>query len=171
MIAWTNDRTATLTRMWADGASASQIATALGGGATRNAVIGKVHRLGINHETRAAVLAPTKRPEPLIVLGQPKPSRNATLQPPEPEPAPEPAPEAEAPPPAFPERPSRVPLLALDEDMCRWPLGDPGTPTFGFCGAERQPLPAGSRAGATRPPYCACHAEIAYRPRVSGRTA
>jgi len=46
-MAWTDDRVATLTKLWADGLSASQIAKQLGG-VTRNAVIGKVHRLGLS---------------------------------------------------------------------------------------------------------------------------
>jgi len=47
IMAWTDDRVATLTKLWADGLSASQIAKQLGG-VTRNAVIGKVHRLGLS---------------------------------------------------------------------------------------------------------------------------
>ncbi len=46
-MSWTDDRVATLTKLWADGLSASQIAAELGG-VTRNAVIGKVHRLGLS---------------------------------------------------------------------------------------------------------------------------
>ena len=44
---WTEDRVELLGRLWGEGLSASQIAAALGGGVTRNAVIGKVHRLGL----------------------------------------------------------------------------------------------------------------------------
>ena len=47
-MAWTDDRVETLKRMWGEGASASQIAKELGG-VTRNAVIGKVHRLGLSN--------------------------------------------------------------------------------------------------------------------------
>ena len=46
-MAWTEDRVATLTKLWAEGLSASQIAKELGE-VTRNAVIGKVHRLGLS---------------------------------------------------------------------------------------------------------------------------
>jgi hypothetical protein len=44
---WTEDRVEQLKSLWTEGLSASQIARALGGGVTRNAVIGKVHRLGL----------------------------------------------------------------------------------------------------------------------------
>src|SRR4028118_2052185 len=47
-MSWTDERVETLRRMWAEGASASQIAKELGG-VTRNAVIGKVHRLGLSN--------------------------------------------------------------------------------------------------------------------------
>lgn len=57
---WTNDRVQTLTRLWRDGLSASQIARALAGGVSRNAVIGKVHRLGLNG--RANPSPPGARP-------------------------------------------------------------------------------------------------------------
>ncbi|NBU29555.1 MAG: GcrA cell cycle regulator, partial [Caulobacteraceae bacterium] len=46
-MGWTDERVNTLRTLWAEGLSASQIAKQLGGGVTRNAVIGKVHRLGL----------------------------------------------------------------------------------------------------------------------------
>src|SRR6056300_126663 len=46
-MAWTDDRVETLKQLWTDGLSASQIARKMGG-VTRNAVIGKVHRLGLS---------------------------------------------------------------------------------------------------------------------------
>ena len=47
-MSWTDERVETLKSMWSDGKSASQIAKELGG-VTRNAVIGKVHRLGLSN--------------------------------------------------------------------------------------------------------------------------
>ena len=44
--------------------------------------------------------------------------------------------------------------MELREAMCRWPLGDPTTPEFRFCGAH----------AATGLPYCPHHAQIAYQP-------
>ncbi|MCH8491038.1 MAG: GcrA cell cycle regulator, partial [Oceanicaulis sp.] len=58
-MAWTEERVETLKKLWADGLSASQIAKQLGG-VTRNAVIGKVHRLGLSG--RAAPTPPGRRP-------------------------------------------------------------------------------------------------------------
>ena len=55
---WTDQRVEQVRTMWAAGQSASQIAKALGGGLTRNAVIGKVHRLGMSQEGRATVAKP-----------------------------------------------------------------------------------------------------------------
>ena len=52
-MSWTDERVETLKRMWNEGQSASQIAKELGG-VTRNAVIGKVHRLGLSHRVGGA---------------------------------------------------------------------------------------------------------------------
>src|SRR4030081_2846895 len=49
---WTDERVETLKKLWADGLSASQIAAELGG-ITRNAVIGKVHRLGLSGRAKS----------------------------------------------------------------------------------------------------------------------
>jgi len=57
-MAWTEDRVEILTKLWAEGLSASQIAKQLGG-VTRNAVIGKVHRLGLSG--RAKPSNPSKK--------------------------------------------------------------------------------------------------------------
>jgi hypothetical protein len=72
-MSWTDERVETLKRMWAEGQSASQIAKELGG-VTRNAVIGKVHRLGLSNrapggrddeeETPVAAAKPEPKPEP-----------------------------------------------------------------------------------------------------------
>src|SRR5476649_1611887 len=51
-MSWTDERVALLTKLWADGLSASQIAAELGG-ITRNAVIGKVHRLGLSGRAKS----------------------------------------------------------------------------------------------------------------------
>ena len=67
-MSWTDERVETLKRMWAEGQSASQIAKELGG-VTRNAVIGKVHRLGLSNRNdeapeAAAPAAPEAKPAP-----------------------------------------------------------------------------------------------------------
>ncbi|WP_277022950.1 GcrA family cell cycle regulator, partial [Paracoccus hibiscisoli] len=62
-MSWTDDRVETLKRMWSEGQSASAIAKELGG-VTRNAVIGKVHRLGLSNRNDEAEAAPAPAPEP-----------------------------------------------------------------------------------------------------------
>src|SRR6188472_1916212 len=52
LMSWTDERVELLKKLWADGLSASQIAGELGG-ITRNAVIGKVHRLGLSGRAKA----------------------------------------------------------------------------------------------------------------------
>jgi len=54
----------------------------------------------------------------------------------------------------------RVTLMDLRESMCRWPMGDPTSPDFRFCGA-RSPIGAG--------PYCAYHSRVAYQPAQDRR--
>ena len=82
-MAWTDDRVSTLRRLWASGRSASQIADELGG-VTRNAVIGKVHRLGLSGRDRAgtgaaaqAVLERTKA-KPAAARKSPPPVKAKT---------------------------------------------------------------------------------------------
>ena len=66
-MSWTDERVETLKKMWGEGQSASQIAKELGG-VTRNAVIGKVHRLGLSNRAgsggNAAKAAPKEKPAP-----------------------------------------------------------------------------------------------------------
>ena len=59
-MAWTDERVARLSKLWAEGLSASQIATDLGG-VTRNAVIGKVHRLGLSGRVKSTTGGRPKR--------------------------------------------------------------------------------------------------------------
>jgi GcrA cell cycle regulator len=67
-MGWTEERVSELKKLWAEGHSASQIAKKLGA-VTRNAVIGKVHRLGLSG--RATPSRPVKRPPR---LARPKPA-------------------------------------------------------------------------------------------------
>ena len=79
-MSWTDERVELLKKMWGEGQSASQIAKELGG-VTRNAVIGKVHRLGLSNRTTGATAKPTgpaaaapaakeARGKPAAALGQ-----------------------------------------------------------------------------------------------------
>jgi GcrA cell cycle regulator len=149
-MGWTDERVESLKKLWLDGLSASQIAKQLGG-VTRNAVIGKVHRLGLSGRA-----TPSQPPRPVF-----KPSRAPRVAA-APAPAPRPAavePEP-GPPPALPviaavDSAGSATVLTLGAHMCKWPIGDPATDDFGFCGRRSD------REG----PYCGEHARVAYQPQ------
>src|ERR1700712_446905 len=61
-MSWTDERIELLRKLWLDGLSASRIAAELAGGVTRNAVIGKVHRLGLSGRVKAAAPSAPARP-------------------------------------------------------------------------------------------------------------
>jgi len=151
-MGWTDERVNTLRTLWAEGLSASQIAKQLGGGVTRNAVIGKVHRLGL--AGCATPSRPAKRP---VRLARPRPAATGVM------PAlPRPRLATAAPvlhivPPLEPVRQedgSTVSVLTLNDRVCKWPIGDPADPGFAFCGR-----------GACAGPYCQDHARLAYQPQ------
>ncbi|MFC3631495.1 GcrA family cell cycle regulator [Paracoccus angustae] len=199
-MSWTDERVETLKRMWSEGQSASAIAKELGG-VTRNAVIGKVHRLGLSNRNDEPEPAPAPAPEP---VAEKKADRKPApaVQAPRPEPQPEPAAPAREEPaeeepvsqPVFtpvprrpivpagqplPPQPSaneispetlasvrevekrarKLTLMELTERTCKWPIGDPATEKFWFCG-----LP--SQAGK---PYCEAHVSVAFQPMSSRR--
>ncbi|MEJ2116586.1 MAG: GcrA family cell cycle regulator [Alphaproteobacteria bacterium] len=144
---WTEDRIATLKRLWAKGYSASQIAVRLGG-VTRNAVIGKANRLrlasrkGEYPRRNSRVRQRQTRPVPpwKISRAVSKPVTPADL--------------ASASP--VPPTPLKLALLDLTENTCRWPIGDPQDENFHFCGCQT------SGDG----PYCEHHARMAFQPYV-----
>jgi len=145
-MGWTDERVETLRKLWLEGLSASQIAKQLGG-VTRNAVIGKVHRLGLSG--RAAPSHPSRQ-----TFKAPRPPRPVTAPAPRPR-AIEPRPAAAAPRPApFVELPGTATVLTLGAHMCKWPIGDPSSRDFTFCG----------RRASEERPYCADHARLAYQP-------
>ena len=74
-MTWTDERVETLKKLWTDGLSASQIAAELGG-ITRNAVIGKVHRLGLSGRAKSPVLGGAAAAQ-----GAPAPAHDAGLAP------------------------------------------------------------------------------------------
>ena len=164
-MAWTDDRVELLKKLWAEGLSASQIANQLGG-VTRNAVIGKVHRLGLSGRTttsRTKAARPRRRPvhtHNRASRPQLRTHGNTALKP-----AFDPNAEEE-----FELEPTiieelvipiseRASILTLKEDTCRWPIGDPGDEDFHFCGRH-------SEQGV---PYCPHHCHIAYQPAQSRR--
>jgi GcrA cell cycle regulator len=164
---WTDERVELLKKLWSEGLSASAIAAELGG-VTRNAVIGKVHRLGLSGRAKAPAPQPQRRPKPTRVPSHPmrttpafvrgNTALAADLSPsvavdPEVTPAPKHAQDVVIP------LSERVTIMELREQMCRWPLGDPGREDFRFCGTKVGP------GG----PYCAHHAAIAYQPVLDRR--
>ena len=154
-MGWTDERVESLKKLWLDGISASQIAKQLGG-VTRNAVIGKVHRLGLSgRATPSQPARPTfKAPRPpRPVSAAPVMPRRVAATPAVAAPAAVSAPHLPALP-ALPEAPGSATVLTLGAHMCKWPIGDPSTDEFTFCG---------KRAG-DEGPYCVEHARLAYQP-------
>jgi GcrA cell cycle regulator len=166
---WTEERVELLKRLWNEGFSASQIAAKLSEGVTRNAVIGKVHRLnlaGRAPQARTALPRPRRTREPTHPGRTPTmrlPTFGATALKPvmraEPLPRPIPIPEPE--PLRLVDLPEggRVTILHLSDKTCKWPIGDPGREDFCFCGHK-------PREGS---PYCEYHARIAYQPLLERR--
>ena len=155
---WTEDRVGALKKLWLEGQSASQIAKTLGGGVTRNAVIGKVHRLGLSG--RAAPSQPARttfraatRPRPAAPAAPVQaPSAPRRIEAAAPRPVMTAQPVAPAP---APELPGTATVMTLGAHMCKWPIGDPSSREFSFCGRR-----------ASEGVYCVEHARVAYQPQV-----
>lgn len=149
-MAWTDERVEELKKLWAEGHSASQIAARMGG-VTRNAVIGKVHRLGLSG--RAAPAKPKAvaiEPEKAVPLAEPSPPRR--------ERAPARTVLRDLPP-ITDIGSSRLTVSNIGGDECKWPIGDPASEDFHFCGQ--------SASGGK--PYCAYHAQLAFQPSTTRR--
>jgi GcrA cell cycle regulator len=155
---WTDERVDLLKKLWSEGFSASQIAAEMGG-VTRNAVIGKVHRLGLSGrgKTSSSGTPRPRKPRPVGVPTSAAPTlRGNTVLAPKIAPRPEaqPLPEVHLDEDVVVPMSERVTIMELREFMCRWPMGDPTKPEFRFCG--------GRAIGGL--PYCSHHARIAYQP-------
>ncbi len=161
-MSWTEDRVARLAKLWADGLSASQIANDLGG-VTRNAVIGKVHRLGLSGRAKPAGKSSNggrrKAASPRAGSGNgssrpqrstPRSAAGPTARPSEIVVAYKPKPIEDIPAPAS----LKLTLLELTDTTCKWPTGDPTMPGFSFCGHRSD----------EEKPYCAFHSKLAYQP-------
>ncbi len=153
-MTWTDERVEMLKKLWGDGLSASQIAAELGG-VTRNAVIGKVHRLGLSGRAKSPTSAAPRPRKPrahshVLRVGRSSVRGNTAL-------AHvyelEVEPEQELTDNVIPLGQRRT-LLELTAETCRWPIGDPGQTDFFFCGGR----------AASGLPYCAYHSRIAYQP-------
>lgn len=171
-MGWTDERVETLKRLWLDGLSANQIAKQLGG-VTRNAVIGKVHRLGL--AGRAAPSQPArpayKPPRPVSdnvrkAVADHQTRSRATLRA-----VPPTSQDADAITGAMPrplpvryEAPGAATVLTLGAHMCKWPIGDPSSEGFTFCGKG-----ANATGSTQRQAYCVEHARIAFQPATGGK--
>lgn len=187
-MSWTDERVELLKKLWGEGQSASQIAKELGG-VTRNAVIGKVHRLGLSNRATAAS---SSKVEPKPVAAKPKPkveprpspkTEAARPVPPPPPPGSKPnlparkliipagqplppqpsaneiSPEALAKVNEVEKTSKKIGLMELTERTCKWPVGDPATEDFWFCGLPVQ----------TGKPYCEAHVGVAFQPMSARR--
>mgnify|MGYP001029224883 CR=1 FL=1 len=157
MMSWTDERVELLKKLWADGLSASQIAGELGG-ITRNAVIGKVHRLGLSGRAKSpSSSAPRPRKarpaSHMVRVSRPAVRGNTAL-------AYDYEVEAE---PELVEAviplEQRRTLVQLTDATCRWPVGDPGSADFFFCGGQTK----------EDGPYCTHHSRVAYQPAADRR--
>ncbi|MEM7619393.1 MAG: GcrA family cell cycle regulator [Pseudomonadota bacterium] len=164
-MAWTDERVDLLKKLWSEGLSASQIANRLGG-VTRNAVIGKVHRLGLSGRATTSRVksvktrkntakSPNRVIKPKFInvaqaalkkgLDEKALSKNENVShaleelfiPPE----------------------ERASITSLKENSCRWPIGDPTDDDFHFCGRKKVP----------GTPYCEFHCQVAFQPAQTRR--
>jgi GcrA cell cycle regulator len=153
-MSWTDERVELLKKLWSYGLSASQIAAELGG-ITRNAVIGKVHRLGLSGRAKSASSSSPRQRKPrssthMLRIGRSSMRGNTALAH---------AYEIEAD--TMPELIENIipigqrrTILELTEQTCHWPIGDPGSTDFFFCGGNT----------INSLPYCAYHSRVAYQP-------
>lgn len=139
---WTFERETTVRRLWKEGWSATQIALELGH-ATRNAVIGKLNRLGLNANSRlpgsmttAPIRVRNRRPDGFRRKALPKDMPLPVYEPPGPTDRGEAA----------------CTFAQLGKDMCRYPFGDPHGADFAFC------------ARPAKGTYCSGHARLCYQP-------
>ncbi len=162
-MAWSAEQVELLKKLWADGESASQCVAPIcriGPPVSRNAVISKVHRLGLagrpttsRKQNNRKFNSSARRKS---VFGRGNSGKRLSLPPIRPEPAACLEPDLIVP------LCQRKTLAQLENDHCRWPFGDPREASFHFCGATRHP---GS-------PYCEFHTKRAFvSPMVRERTA
>ena len=141
-MAWDQEKIEKLTRLWQEGYSAAQVARRLGDGVSRNAVIGKIHRMGLEVRQKTLRKSPTRGPSKSAVRrsgGGASRKEGKRI--------------AEAVPPPSPD--NQVTFLELKENLCRWPHGDPEEGPMHFCG---------TKVAEKGIPYCDYHMRMAYQP-------
>ncbi len=137
-MSWTDERVALLKRLWCEGKTAAEIAKELGN-VSRNAVIGKAHRLKLSN--RVSPIQQNKKPVAPVTRPQAAPTEVRIQKI------------------AAQDNRKGVPLMDLKASECRWPLGDPRDQAFGFCGCRSIP----------GLPYCGEHAKLAYQAATRNR--
>jgi GcrA cell cycle regulator len=167
---WNDERVELLRKLWAEGLSASQIAAQLGG-VSRNAVIGKVHRLKLSNRGRATTTPVRQKKTSQGSTGSKSVARSSTSVRSMPVSVGATALQAQ-----FEVEPvarhhirpvqnvvvpisRRLRLVQLSERTCKWPNGDPLSKDFSFCGNDT----------AESGPYCTYHARIAFQPASERR--
>lgn len=139
---WTDERVEILKTKWAEGLTAQQIAIDLGA-STRNVVMGKIHRMRLDSPNRRSRVAHNSRSLPARTTARANPEwakkpkstwRQMSM--------------------VKPRLIGRKTLIDLQQDDCRWPIGNPRDPDFFFCGKH---VVEGL-------PYCAYHCHVAFQP-------
>ena len=141
-MGWTDEKVAKLKELWGNGKTASQIAEIIGG-ISRNAVIGKAHRLNLSEKIKTRTATSNQNFENSLNEKNVKIKRNRKSK--------------------FksliiekdfePENPKQ--LEELDENSCKWPIGHPNEKSFYFCG----------RSSLKDFSYCKLHLLYAYQPK------
>ena len=141
-MSWTEEKVAKLKELWGKGSTASQIAEIIGG-VSRNAVIGKAHRLNLSAKIKTRAATSNNNFENTLGQKEVKNKRNRRGR--------------------FksliiekdfePENPKQ--LEELDENSCKWPIGHPNEKSFYFCG----------RSSLKDFSYCKLHLLYAYQPK------
>lgn len=152
MSNWNDIRINLLTKLWLEGQSASAIAAELGEGVTRNAVIGKVHRLKLASEKRPARprVAKASRPSTPRLASIPRRAVAKAFAGVIDRSYAQVADAVATTPFILPPTHnygSSSAILGLKQNKCKWPMGDPMNSDFRFCGGQAD----------DHSPYCAHH--------------
>ena len=141
-MSWTEEKVAKLKELWGKGNTASQIAEIIGG-ISRNAVIGKAHRLNLSAKIKTRTATSNQNFDKSILDKKSNPKRIGRSK--------------------FksliiekdfePENPKQ--LEELDENSCKWPIGHPDEKNFYFCG----------RSSMKDFSYCKLHILYAFQPK------